>query len=169
MAFTAKKTTLIPYRPISLFQFNKTCLNIFYKIISIEITPLHCNTLVAKLKYGAIHKGCPHIREREREGADKSGQIKKGEEGWLAKCGRPLGKKIIATIFVKFTQIIWQYVCISCHTCVSCYVMPMPCLCVTFTSWSTPSFGMLLSKLSNRNTHVCTSSIRMISSLYPSV
>ena len=36
------------------------------------------------------------------------------------------------------------------------------CLCVTFTSWSTPSFGMLLSKLSNRNTHVCTSSIRMI-------
>ena len=35
--------------------------------------------------------------------------------------------------------------------------------CVTFTSWSTPSFGMLLSKLSNRKTHVCTSSIRMIS------
>ena len=32
--------------------------------------------------------------------------------GWLAKCGRPLGKKIIATIFVKLTQIIWQYVCI---------------------------------------------------------
>ena len=29
-----------------------------------------------------------------------------------------------------------------------------------FTSWSTPCFGMLLSKLSNRNTHVCTSSIR---------
>ena len=27
----------------------------------------------------------------------------------------------------------------------------------------TPSFGMLLSKLSNSNTHVCTSSIRMIS------
>ena len=26
--------------------------------------------------------------------------------------------------------------------------------CVTFTSWSTPSFGMLLSKLSNRNTRV---------------
>ena len=25
--------------------------------------------------------------------------------GWLAKCGRPLGEKIIATIFVKFTQI----------------------------------------------------------------
>ena len=23
--------------------------------------------------------------------------------GWFAKCGRPLGKKIIATIFVKFT------------------------------------------------------------------
>ena len=27
---------------------------------------------------------------------------------WLAKRGRPLGKKIIATIFVKFTQIIWN-------------------------------------------------------------
>ena len=35
-----------------------------------------------------------------------------GERGWLAKCGSPLGKKIIATIFVEFTQIIWQYVCI---------------------------------------------------------
>ena len=84
LAFTAKKTTLIPYRPISLFQFNKTCLNIFYKIISIEITPLHCNTLVAKLKYGAIHKGCPHIREREREGADKSGQMKTGGGGLVS-------------------------------------------------------------------------------------
>ena len=36
-------------------------------------------------------------------------------------------------------------------------------LCVTFTSWPTLSFGMLLSQLFNRNTHVCTSSIRMIS------
>ena len=45
-------------------------------------------------------------------GSDKSGQMQTGERGWLAKCGRPLGKKIIATIFVKFTQIIWQYVCI---------------------------------------------------------
>ena len=35
--------------------------------------------------------------------------------------------------------------------------------CVTLTSLSTPSFGVLLSNLSNRNTHVCTSSIRMIS------
>ena len=33
--------------------------------------------------------------------------------GWLAKCGRPLGKKVIATIFAKFTQIIWQYVCLK--------------------------------------------------------
>ena len=43
------------------------------------------------------------------------------------------------------------------------FLFGQSCLCVTFTSWSTPSFGMLLSKLSNRNTHVCTSSIRMIS------
>ena len=41
------------------------------------------------------------------------------------------------------------------------------CLCVTFTSWSTPSLGMLLSKLSNRNTQVFR--IRMISVFYPSV
>ena len=34
---------------------------------------------------------------------------------------------------------------------------------VTFTSWSTPFFGMLLSKLSNKNAHMSTSSIRMIS------
>ena len=43
------------------------------------------------------------------------------------------------------------------------FLFGQSCLCVTFTSWSAPSFGMPLSKLSNRNTHVCTSSIRMIS------
>ena len=43
------------------------------------------------------------------------------------------------------------------------FLFVQSCLCVTFTSWSTPSFEMLLLKLSNRNTHVCTSSIRMIS------
>ena len=43
------------------------------------------------------------------------------------------------------------------------FLFDQSCLCVTFTSCSTPSFGILLSKLSNRNTHVCTSSIRMIS------
>ena len=42
----------------------------------------------------------------------KIGQMRTGGGGWLAKCGRPLGKKIIATIFVKFTQIFWQYVCV---------------------------------------------------------
>ena len=42
-----------------------------------------------------------------QEKVDKCGQ---GEGGWLAKCGHPLGKKIIAAISVKFTQIIWQYV-----------------------------------------------------------
>ena len=48
----------------------------------------------------------------QKGGSDKSGQMQTGERGWLAKCGRPLGQKIIATIFIKFTQIIWQYVCI---------------------------------------------------------
>ena len=55
---------------------------------------------------GAIHKGCLHIRGGGRGGGqakvDRRGQ---GEWGWLAKCGHPLGKKIIATIFVRFTQI----------------------------------------------------------------
>ena len=48
-------------------------------------------------------------------------------------------------------------------------IFDQSCLCVTFNLWPNPSFGMLLSKLSNRNTHVCTSSIRMISFFYPSV
>ena len=34
------------------------------------------------------------------------------------------------------------------------FLFGQSCLCVTFTLWSTPSFGMLLSKLSNRNTRV---------------
>ena len=37
-------------------------------------------------------------------GSNKGGQMRTGGGGWLAKCGRPLGKKIIATIFVKFTH-----------------------------------------------------------------
>ena len=41
---------------------------------------------------GAIYTGCPHIR-----GGGGGGE---GESG---KSGRPLEKKIIATIFVKFT------------------------------------------------------------------
>ena len=59
----------------------------------------------------AIHKGRPHIKGGGGVGSDKSGQTQTGRGG-LAKCGRLLGKKIIATIFVKFTQIILQYVCI---------------------------------------------------------
>ena len=60
---------------------------------------------------GAIHKGCPHIRGG-RGVRQKWTNADRGRGEWLAKCGRPLGKKIIATIFVKFTQIIWQHVCI---------------------------------------------------------
>ena len=60
------------------------------------------------ISLGAIHKGCLHVRgEGGQTKVDKCGQE---ERGWLAKCGRPLGKEIIATVFVKFTQIIWQYV-----------------------------------------------------------
>ena len=77
--------------------------------------------------------------------------------------GRLLGKKIIAIIFVKFTQISWQYVCIFFfliliwNTCI--FVWPTMPVCHIYCVVSTPSLGMLLSKLSNRNTHVCTSSI----------
>ena len=61
----------------------------------------------------AIHKGCPHIRKGGGGGGSgNSGKMRREGGGWLAKCGRPLGKKILTTIFVKFTQIIWQYVCI---------------------------------------------------------
>ena len=66
---------------------------------------------------GIFHQG-PSIKDvctlRGAGGSGKSEQIptEGGGEWWLAKCGRLLGKKIIATIFVEFTQIIWQYVCI---------------------------------------------------------
>ena len=60
---------------------------------------------------GASHKRRLHIR-RAGGGSGKSGHMRTGEGGWLAKCGRPLRKKIMATVFVKLTQIIWQHVCI---------------------------------------------------------
>ena len=59
---------------------------------------------------GAIHKGRLHIRGGGVQvKVDKCGQ---GERGWIAKCGHPLGKKNIFTIFANFTQMIWQHVCI---------------------------------------------------------
>ena len=62
---------------------------------------------IIKNKNGAINKRFPHFRRGG--GSGKSGEMRTGEGEWLAKCGHPLGEKNIATIFVKFTQIIWQY------------------------------------------------------------
>ena len=49
------------------------------------------------------------VRTLGGRGSGKSEQMWTGVGGWggggLAKCGRPPGKKTIATIFVKFTQI----------------------------------------------------------------
>ena len=46
-------------------------------------------------------------------GSDKSGQMRTGGGGVVSqKWTSAWKKKIIATIFVKFSQIIWQYVCI---------------------------------------------------------
>ena len=60
------------------------------------------------LTIGVIHKGCPHIRVGGGGGRGvRQKWINAGTVGggWLAKCGRPLGKKIMATIFVRFTHI----------------------------------------------------------------
>ena len=51
---------------------------------------------------GPSNKGCPHIRSR---GIRQKWTNADSGRGWLAKCGRLLGKKIIATIFVKLTHI----------------------------------------------------------------
>ena len=53
---------------------------------------------------GPIHKGCSQIRGRE--GSGEIEPMRMGGREWLANCGRSLGKKIIATILVKCTQII---------------------------------------------------------------
>ena len=42
---------------------------------------------------GAIHKGCPHIRGGGGVQAKVDTNADRGR-GWLAKCGRSLGKKI---------------------------------------------------------------------------
>ena len=68
------------------------------------------HNLLTVISFGAIHKGCLHIRGGGE--SDKSGKMLTGGGGWLTKGGRLLGQKIIATTFVKLTQIIWQYVCI---------------------------------------------------------
>ena len=75
-------------------------------------------------------------------------------------------KKIIATIFVKFTQINEIFFFPDNDFGTLAFLLGQSCLCVTFTSWSTPSFGVLLSKLS-KNTHVCISSIKMINFFLP--
>ena len=64
------------------------------------------------LEYGAIHKGCPHIRGGMEGGQAKVDKCGQGEGGEVSQMWTSAWKKIIATIFVKFTQIIWHYVCI---------------------------------------------------------
>ena len=64
---------------------------------------------------GKFGKG-PSIKDVHTFGGS-GGQAKvnkcgKGKGEWLAKCGRPLGKKIIAICEIYSDQIIWQYVCI---------------------------------------------------------
>ena len=60
---------------------------------------------------GTIHKGRPHIRRGR--GLGKSGQMRtEGGAGVVNQMWKSAWKKNIATIFVKFTQTIWQYVCI---------------------------------------------------------
>ena len=56
---------------------------------------------------------------------------------------------------------------ISCLCVMSCHAYVMPVCHIYYVV--NPIIGMLLSKLCNRNTHVCTSSIRMTSFFYPSV
>ena len=56
---------------------------------------------------GASTKDVSTLGKGER-GQAKAGKCGQREREELAKCGRPL----IATIFVKFTQIIWHYGCI---------------------------------------------------------
>ena len=69
---------------------------------------------------------------------DKCGQGE-GGWGWLAKCGHPLGKKIIATIFVKFTQDnLAECLCIKFSFClysienVEIFVWPIMPVCHTY-------------------------------------
>ena len=64
------------------------------------------------ISFGAIHKGCLHIRGGGAGGVRQKWKNADRGRGWLTKGGRLLGEKIIATIFVKFTQVIWQYGCI---------------------------------------------------------
>ena len=77
---------------------------------------------------GAIHKECPHIRGRG--GSGKSGQM----------------PNVDVRLEINYSY----YICeIYSDNLVVCLYM-MSCLChacLTFTSWSTPSFGMLLWKL----------------------
>ena len=116
--------------------------------------------------FGAFHKEYPHIRGRwvmqKWTNADRG-------RGVVSQMRTSVWKKIIATIFVKFTQINEIFFFPDNDFGTLAFLLGQSCLCVTFTSWSTPSFGVLLSKLSNRNTHVCISSIKMISFFYPSV
>ena len=77
--------------------------------------------------YGVIHKGYPHIMWG-RGVRQKGTNVDRGRgRGWLAKCGRPLGKKIIATIFVKFTHnlAVCLYI-MSCLCVMPCYAYVMP-------------------------------------------
>ena len=60
---------------------------------------------------GPIHKGCLHISGRGEGVGKKWANADRGERV-VSQIWTSVWKKIIATILVKFTEIIWQYVCI---------------------------------------------------------
>ena len=111
-----KPETVTDNLPIGIY-INKIRIRVIFKIkMGYQLEVLTPETIkltgetkskIIKNKNGAINKRFPHIRRGG--GSGKSGEMRTWEGEWLAKCGHPLGEKNIATIFVKFTQIIWQY------------------------------------------------------------
>ena len=93
---------------------------------------LFSNSCTKLLTLGTIHKACLHIR-RGRAVRQK----------WI---NTDRGREVVSQMWTSAWKKNYSY-----HIC---EIFGQLCLCVTFTSWSTPSFGMLLSKLSNRNTCV---------------
>ena len=81
----------------------------------------------------------------------------RGGGGWTSAWKKNYSYHICEIYSDKLAVCLYIFLILIWNTCI--FVWPTMPVCHIYCVVSTPSLGMLLSKLSNRNTHVCTSSI----------
>ena len=93
---------------VSVLEKNSLFVSLFIQDFNHEFYNTFCEEQTHQLSLLLVVSQGPSIKDvrtlRRRRFRQKWTNADSGKGRWIAKCGRPLGKKLTATIFVKFTQ-----------------------------------------------------------------